>query len=231
MKVVAYLRVSTDRQADEGYGLVVQRRLIRDWARANGHTIVRWAEDEGKSGTLTAGEDRPGLRIAFVWLRRRKAEGIVVARLDRLARDLILQETLLREIWGMGGKAWSCSAAESQYLEDDPGDPARKLIRQVLGAVFEYERAMIVQRLKNGRAQKAADGGYAYGAPRYGWAAHDGELVPVAGEQEQITLIRELRDAGSSLQQIADILNNRGVPGKRGGQWWPSTVATALRAA
>jgi DNA invertase Pin-like site-specific DNA recombinase len=69
--------------------------------------------------------------------------GVVVYRLDRLARDLIVQETLLAEVWRMGREVFSTSAAEQGYLADDPHAPSRKLIRQVLGAVNEYERSMI----------------------------------------------------------------------------------------
>ena len=60
-----------------------------------------------------------------------------VYRLDRLARDLIVQETVLAEVKRLGGEVFSTSAAEAGYLSDDPDDPSRKLIRQVLGAVAE----------------------------------------------------------------------------------------------
>jgi DNA invertase Pin-like site-specific DNA recombinase len=85
---------------------------------------------------------------------------------------------------------FSTSAGEAAYLEDDPGDPARKVIRQVLGAVAEYERSMIALRLRSGRAGKAQAGGFAYGAPPYGYAARrrtrvaeDGDLYPRHGNR------------------------------------------------
>jgi DNA invertase Pin-like site-specific DNA recombinase len=76
-------------------------------------------------------------------LRTKEADALIVYRLDRLARDLVLEEQLLAEAWRMGAVVFSTSAGESAYLEDDPLDPSRRLIRQVLGAVNEYERAMI----------------------------------------------------------------------------------------
>jgi DNA invertase Pin-like site-specific DNA recombinase len=72
--------------------------------------------------------------------------------------------TASRRVRRLGGGAFSTSAAESGYLVDDPDDPSRKLIRQILGAVSEYERAMIPLRLRSGRHRKAKHGGFAYGA-------------------------------------------------------------------
>jgi DNA invertase Pin-like site-specific DNA recombinase len=77
---------------------------------------------------------------------------VVVARLDRLARDLLTQEFLLREIRQRGADLVSCSDTEADYLQDDPHDPTRKLVRQVLGAISEFERALIKLRLQRGRA-------------------------------------------------------------------------------
>src|SRR5262245_51778814 len=97
MRVVAYLRVSTDRQVDEGLGLDVQRDAIRRWARAGGHRVVAWCADEGVSGANGI-ETRVGLYDALTQLRTGRAAALVVFRLDRLARDLILQEQLLAEV-------------------------------------------------------------------------------------------------------------------------------------
>ncbi len=82
----------------------------------------------------------------------------MVYRLDRLARDLILQETLLAEITAAGGQVFSTMPGEQAVIEDDPEDPSRRLIRQVLGAVAEYERSLIRLRLRNGRRRKAERG-------------------------------------------------------------------------
>src|SRR5205807_10485953 len=122
-------------------------------------------------------------------IQERSAKGLVVYRLDRLARDLIVQEQLLAEVRRMGGEVFSTSAAEAGYLVDDPDDPSRKLIRQVLGAVSEYERAMISLRLRTGRHRKAERGGFAYGSPPFGWRAEDKELVPVREEQDVLVRI------------------------------------------
>ncbi|GAA1242552.1 recombinase family protein [Oryzihumus leptocrescens] len=225
MRLIGYIRVSTDRQAEAGFGLDVQEDALQGWARQQGHRLVRVIREEGVSGAL---DDRPGLVEAFAALRQREASGVVVPRLDRLARDLIVQEQILAEVRRGGWTVHSATNSESHYLADDPGDPSRTLIRQVLGAVSQYERAMIRLRLAGGRRQKAASGGYAYGAPHFGHRAVGGALVPDGREQAALRRMQALRAAGMSLREIAVALDVEGVAPKRGSRWHPQTVARAL---
>ena len=227
MKVAAYLRVSTDRQAEEGLGLEVQEQAIRRWARQHGHRVVLWARDEGVSGSNGL-DMREGLADALQALKDHQAEGLVVYRLDRLARDLVLQEQLLADVRRMHAEVFSTSTAEASYLGDDPDDPSRKLIRQVLGAVNEYERAMIALRLRSGRRRKAENGGYAYGSPPYGWRAVGRELVEDAREQTALRRMRELRADGKSYRDIATVLHDEGHSPKRGNIWHPMTIRQVL---
>ncbi len=227
MKLVAYLRVSTERQAEEGLGLDIQEDAIRAWARTDSHRVVLWARDEGISGSNGL-EARLGLADALEAIKSRQVDGLAVYRLDRLARDLVLQEQLLADVRRMGGDVFSTSAAEASFLTDDPEDPSRKLIRQVLGAVNEYERAMISLRLRSGRRRKHATGGYAYGAPPYGYRVVAGELVPDEREQLAIARMRVLRGDGASYRQIAAVLAAEGHRTKRGTSWQPMTVRQIL---
>jgi len=143
MKVVAYVRVSTGKQVEEGLGLADQEQACRAWARQHGHQVLAAFRDEGVSGTKEL-EHRLGLAEALAAVKDGQAGAIVVYRLDRLARDLVLQEQLLAEVW-RSGELFSTAGGEAN-LHDDPEDPSRRLIRQVLGAVSEYERAMIALR-------------------------------------------------------------------------------------
>lgn len=103
--------------------------------------------EEGVSG---ARADRPMLAqvlaqvLAAVW--NGEAEAVLVARLDRLARDVVLQEMLIKELHQAGGRLLSAVQSENDLL-DDPNDPGRKMMRQVLGAFSEYERSIIALRL------------------------------------------------------------------------------------
>jgi DNA invertase Pin-like site-specific DNA recombinase len=224
MKIVGYIRVSTDRQAERGLGLDVQERSVRSWARANGHRVVAVYRDEGVSGMLA---ERDGLADALDAVRTGRAGAVVVPRLDRLARDLVVQETLLAEVWRLGGEVFSTAGGEGD-LRDDPDDPSRKLVRQVLGAIAEYERDMIALRLRAGRKRKAERGGYAHGSPPYGWRGSGGRLVKVPAEQKALARMLSLRDEGCSTRQVAATLAAEGWPTKRGGAWSSPVVARIL---
>lgn len=228
MRVAAYLRVSTDRQAEKGQGLGVQEQAIRAWAKAHGHRIVAWFRDEGLSGSEGI-ETRVALANALTSLKDSSAEGLVIYRLDRLARDLILQETLLRDIWAMGAHVFSTDSAEAGNLQNTPDEPSRKLIRQVLGAVAEYERSMIALRMKAGRRRKHERGGFAYGAPGYGYRSEERALVAHVDEQVALGRIVELRAEGRSIRQIIAQLEREGHRPKRGEVWNVGTLSRIVR--
>jgi DNA invertase Pin-like site-specific DNA recombinase len=99
------------------------------------------------------------------------------------------------------------TAGGEANLHDDPEDPSRRLIRQVLGAVSEYERAMIALRLRRGRAAKGARGGFAYGSPAFGHRAAGRALVP--DEREQAAIAPGPKAAGRRCLPAPD----RGSPG------------------
>jgi DNA invertase Pin-like site-specific DNA recombinase len=189
--------------------------------------IVATYADEGVSGAKDL-DERLGLADALSAVKPGRAEGVVVYRLDRLARDLVLQEQLLAEVHRAGGQVFSTSAAEQHYLVDDPDDPSRRLIRQVLGAVNEYERSMISLRLRSGRRRKAELGGFAYGSPRFGTKTVGRELIDDESEQVVLARMRELRDGGASLRGIATILTEEGATPRRSDRWHPTTVQRAL---
>jgi DNA invertase Pin-like site-specific DNA recombinase len=200
LRWVGYVRVSTDGQVD-GYGLPAQRTALRSWERDHdGEQLTTIITEEGVSGDVA---DRPGLAAAFAIVSSRRAEGIALPRLDRLARDLLLQERLILELAAAGGRFRSAVAMEDQVLNGDPADPTRRFVRRVLGAAAELDRDMIAFRLRTGRAQKAAAGGYACGRPPYGWRAEKGSLVEVADEQIVIQGMRMFRKDGNSLEVIA----------------------------
>ena len=153
----------------------------------------------------------------------------MVPRLDRLARDLIVQETVLAEIRRIGGEVFSTSPAEASYLTDDPDDPSRKLIRQVLGAVSEYERSMVVLRLRNGRRRKAQMGGYASGAPAFGLEARDGDLIESRTNRSPSSALPNFGLPVHPFVQSAPTLEAEGHRSKRGGaRWQPMAVKRVL---
>ena len=222
MKLVAYLRVSTREQASEGYGLEVQERAIRRWARANGHRIVKVYRDEGVSGAKPLG-GRPGLAEALAAIGSRCAAGLVVRDLDRLAREVTVQEALLAEVWHrLESQVFTANAGE--VLRDDPDDPMRTAMRKMAGVFHELDRLLIVKRLRDGRAAKKDAGGHAVGAYAYG----EGPAGPIPEQQEALALMWKLQAQGHSTREIAAALQEGNHPTARGGKWSSPTVARIL---
>jgi DNA invertase Pin-like site-specific DNA recombinase len=227
-RALLYGRVSTERQAAEGGGLEVQLDACRQWARAGGLRVAGSFVDEGVSGSIDALPGRLGLWDAIAELRRRPGAVVVVYRLDRLARDLVLQEQLLADVRRAGGELHSTSAAEDAHLVDDPADPTRRLVRQVLGAVAEHERAVIRLRMAAGADRKRAAGGYIGGRPPYGRRARAGALERDPAAAGALALIRRLAREDASLRAIVGELEAAGLAAPAGRRWHPMTVARIL---
>jgi DNA invertase Pin-like site-specific DNA recombinase len=226
VRVVGYVRVSTDRQAEDGQGLPVQEKAIRAWCRTNRHRLVALYRDEGVSGAKPVAE-RPGLLAALAAVKDGQACALVVPKLDRLARSLGVQEAALGMVWRSGGRVFSLDHGE--ILCEDTEDPYRTAMRQMMGVFSQLERGVIVARMKAGRAHKAEQGGYAYGAPGYGQRAEGGALVAEATEQAALARMRALRTDGASLRTIAATLDAEGHKPKRGGTWQPRQVGRILQ--
>jgi DNA invertase Pin-like site-specific DNA recombinase len=222
MKLVASLRVSTDKQVKDGYGLDVQETDVRGFARKHGHKLIRIEIDPGLSGTLPD-EERPALLAALKAVRDGEAEGIVVPSLHRLARLLVVQEAILAQIWKLGGKLFTVDTG-GEVLPDDPDDPMRTAMRQMYGVFAQLDRAMLIKRMRNGRAAKAAKGGYAYGAPPFGQGAAGKALVDDPAEQAALDRIRQLHRAGKSLRAMAEVLTAEGFKPKRSDRWHPESL-------
>lgn len=213
-RAIGYIRVSTDDQAEHGAGLDIQRDAIAATCAELNLTLAATFADEGISGK----EDmttRTGLARALDALDRDTV--LVVYRLDRLARDLIVQEQILADAWRTGASVAPCSPTERIYCKPDhPDDPARTLIRQMLGAVAAYERAMIRLRMTRGRRRRLAEHGYAGGPEPYGYS-DETELACLA----HVTI---LRAAGHTWREVAETLNHAGTMKRNGGRWTAAEI-------
>jgi DNA invertase Pin-like site-specific DNA recombinase len=187
--------------------------------------------DEAISGTLEAA-DRPGLACALAAITTGAADGVLVARLDRLARQLTVQEATLALIWQRGAKVFAADTGEVH--RDDPDDPMRTAIRQVMGVFAELDRKMVTKRLRDGRIAKTAAGRKAVGDYPFGYAAtgkgRGRDSGPAEAEQKAVARIVELRRAGRSYREIAAALDGEGHKPRRAASWSPATVRNvALR--
>lgn len=215
MRWVGVVRVSTSEQ--EG-GVATQRHDIEAWVKARQGTLVAIFVDE-VTGTMDKLSDRHALTAAFEALGANAADGIVLWKLDRLARDLVLQELMLRDIWKLGGIVASTFAEEERLLDDDGSDPTRTLIRQILGAFAQYERAGIRIRTAAGRARAKNEGRYLGGTVPYGFVIDpiSGQPVHDAREVDIIGEALTMRDVGCSLTEIAEFLLQAGMPPRQHG--------------
>jgi DNA invertase Pin-like site-specific DNA recombinase len=205
---VAYLRVSTDEQH---LGPEAQRAAILAWAAREGVTIAAWHVDAGVSGAAEIAK-RPALLAALADLRARRAGLLVVAKRDRLARDVMAAAMIERLTVDAGARVLS---AAGEGTESD--DPASCLMRAMVDAFAAYERALIAARTKAALGVKRSRGECVGEAP-YGWRADDaGRLVPDATEQAVIVRVRALRASGMTLRAIVAALQAAGVPTRSGG--------------
>jgi DNA invertase Pin-like site-specific DNA recombinase len=157
MNAVAYLRVSTEEQR---LGPEAQRAAIEVWAKANAVTIVSWHLDQGLSGGLEI-DYRPGLAEAIGAIKAHRATLLVVAKRDRLARDVYIAATIDRAVSRQGARIVSAGG------EANGDTPADAFMRSILDGAAAYERAMIRGRTKAALAAKRREAN-ASGACRSG---------------------------------------------------------------
>jgi site-specific DNA recombinase len=219
-RLVGYCRVSTDNQKEEGT-IEIQRDALKEYAQAKGFELCAVFSDEGVSGGL---EDRPGLSGLFDFLEAAPdVAGVLIFKLDRLARDLYIQEHLIKKLEGLGKELISIKEPDL-----DSKDPMRKAFRQFMGIVAELEKAFITMRLSGGRIHKARKGGYAGGRAALGYLVKDKALSIDEVGAETVRSIFRMNREGMTLRAIAQTLNDRSVPTARGGRWYAGTVRYML---
>ena len=210
MNVIAYIRVSTDEQADSGAGLLAQRDQIEHACLQRGWTIEDILEDAAVSGG-TPWDERPALSEAIRILAAGGADALMVAKLDRLTRSLLDFVTLMECARTSG---WSFVALD---LGVDTTTPAGELAANMMAAFAQFERRLIGQRTREALAQKRLAG------------IHIGRKSLIPGSVRE--RIRRERVAGQSYRAIADDLNTDAVPtGQGAALWHASSVRAALKA-
>lgn len=223
MKVVAYCRVSTENQKEEGT-VNLQVNYIQEYCQKYCYELVSIFKDEGVSGGL---ENRPALAEMFSFLESnsKSIDAVIIWKLDRLARDLYIQEHLIKKFESLKIKLISTKEADL-----DSSDPMRKAFRQFMGIVSELEKAFITMRLSGGRIQKAKKGQYAGGRVALGYSSKNNELFTNTHESIVIQMIFKLKRKNHlSINGIARLLNKQNIPTKNGKIWYPSTVSYILK--
>jgi DNA invertase Pin-like site-specific DNA recombinase len=214
-KALAYLRVSGVGQVG-GDGFERQRTAIREAASRLGIEVVDEYRDEGVSGTLEL-QDRPGLAALLDRLDSNGVKTVVVERADRLARDLMVGEVILGQFRECGARVLT---ADGQDLTASDDDPTRRLVRQVLGAVSEFEKRVLVLKLRAARQRKRERDGRCEGRRPYGWRPDEADVVL---EMKHLRRKRKGQPP-MSYAKIAASLNAKFIPSRTGRNWSARTV-------
>jgi DNA invertase Pin-like site-specific DNA recombinase len=224
MRLAGYIRVSTEGQV-EAFGKAVQRAGIERYAALSGDVVVEWFEEDGVSGKVE-GADRPVM--AQIISRADEFDGIIAFDATRIARRLIVQETLIGILWNAGLQVVTSTAG---VIEED-SDPTKVLIRQILGVVAEFDHRTTVKRLGDARRAKIRSGGYGGGITRFGMATTGvgkaSALVEDVHESTVVASIVAAHSDGLSMRHIARELNRTGVQTKLGGQWSAVQISRIL---
>ncbi len=216
MKAFSYLRVSGKGQV-LGDGFPRQRETIEKYAKANGIVIEEEFRDEGISGT-TELADRNGLARLLDRIESNGVRTVLVERSDRVARDLLVGEVILGQFRDLGVTV--IEAASGNELTADDADATKVLIRQILGAVAQFDKSVTVAKLRAARDRQRRNHGRCEGRKPYG---------DRPGEQEVLDRINSLRKSRkgqrrTSFRKIAETLNAEGIPARSGKPWNGTTI-------
>lgn len=214
MKVIGYVRVSTEDQAAHGVSLDAQRTKLEQYASLFDHELVDVIVDAGVSAKSL---NREGLSSALARLDAGEAEGLLVAKLDRLTRSVKDLGSLLDDYFRA---RFSLLSVADQI---DTSTAAGRLVLNVLASVSEWEREAIGERTSAALRHKQAQGEHIGGVP-LGFDVIDNILQENEEEMATLDRVDELLAEGYTLRRVAAILTEEGYQTKRGGKWHPQTI-------
>lgn len=236
-RVFLYCRVSTANQV-EGDGFDRQEKTCRDFAGKQGWSVLRvfkeqqtgsdeWADRKLLSEAMELCSGAPcchtiadfnAMAINAIncgsTIDSGATDTIIIERADRLSRDLIVSELFLRDCKARGVKVYAADSGEE--IVNSNGDPTRTLIRQVLAAVSQWEKSVIVKKMQAGRRATALKTGKPCGGPKPNPYGDRGTLAQRNEERAVLREIMRLRFDGHSFETIATRLRNARVKNPNG---------------
>jgi DNA invertase Pin-like site-specific DNA recombinase len=213
---VGYIRVSTEGQAEEGASLDAQRARLASFATATDLDLVAIESDAGLSAKNLS---RPGLQRALARLDDGEADGVLVAKLDRLTRSV-------RDLGDLVERYFAARFALVSVGDSiDTRSAGGRLVLNVLVSVAQWEREAVSERTREAMAHLKKQG-RRFGGPALGESVAG--VPPAAGELVAVRRIFALRAKGLTLAAIASALTAEGHPTKRGGRWCAEIVRRVL---
>ncbi len=222
MKAILYIRVSTEEQSQSGLGLEAQEKACRTLAASLGASETLLFTDAGISGSKGI-EDRPALTEALAALR--KGDVLIVAKRDRIARDMLVTLTVEKVVTKRGARLLSVAG------EGSDSDGVTGLILRTMTDLFaQVERETIRSRTRSALQVKKSKS-ERVGAIPYGFQlAEDGKhLLECEREQRIIAIVESLRNEGLSLRAIVARLNEDRIPTRTGRAWLLTQVVRILK--
>jgi putative DNA-invertase from lambdoid prophage Rac len=202
--VHGYVRVSTERQVDEGVSLGAQERALRGYALQHGLALDRVFVEQGVSGSTPIAERPAGAKLLAAL---RPGDAVLTPKLDRMFRSALDALRVLDQL-----RARQVRLHLLDLGGDVTGDGISKLVFTILSAVAEAERDRLRERIGEVKRDQRGRGRFLGGKRPVGYrVGPDGELVADAQEQAALAQARALRAAGWSLRQISAVLAGQGV--------------------
>ncbi len=199
-RAIAYIRVSTNQQADQGHSLLAQQEKVTAYASLYDLDIVDYVIETGSAKNL----NREGLQGALAQIKSGKADALIVVKLDRLTRSVVDLGYLVETYFN---KAGLLSVSE----QIDTRSASGRLVLNVLASVSQWEREAIGERTAVVKQSMKANGLYCGGLVPYGQMLVSGELVTNPNEQVIINRAKTLKAEGHSLRTIATMFSNEGL--------------------
>lgn len=220
MTVGIYIRVSTEEQARDGFSISAQREKLKAYCIAQDWTDFKFYVDEGISGKNTG---RTQLQLMIDHIKQGMIKTVLVHKLDRLTRSVLDLYRLLETF-----DKHNCSFKSATEVYDTTTAMGRMFIT-IVAALAQWERENLGERVRMGQIEKARQGKYSAKAP-FGFDKNENEQLVINPDEKEVVMdmIEKVR-SGSSIRQIADSLNNSGIPPIRGYQWHIATILDVLK--
>jgi DNA invertase Pin-like site-specific DNA recombinase len=197
LKSIAYFRTSSEANVGQDKdSLKRQREAVAKYAKSAGYEVIAEYSDDGVKGADPV-DQRPGFAAMMKHIAGNGVRTIIVETASRFARDLIVQETGWRYLKDAGITLIAADSPDA-FLDETP---TAVMIRQILGSVSQFEKAMLVAKLKGARDRKKAETGKCGGRKSYG--ERNPEMVALAKKLARYTINgrkRSLRDVAAQLQ-------------------------------
>jgi|TARA_B110000483_G_scaffold16027_1_gene17929 site-specific DNA recombinase len=220
MKVIGYIRVSSEKQVKEGYSLTLQRTKIEEYCKFKDNTLIDIYEDKGISGMSI--DKRDGYKDMVEYLNENDIDGVVVWSLSRLGRKMKDVISFLDHLKKCGKSFYSIK----ENIGND--DKIGSLIMNILSSINEFEVETIRERIKDVKTEKK-NKGLVYGREKYGFNNVDGKLMKNKYEFNIIKRIKNLRSRGWSWRRISLKLNEDNIKSKDGGVWYDGSLYNMMR--